>query len=124
MAALYQAADAFVSPYRAEGFNLPVLEASACGLPVICTNGGPTDDFVTDQFARRIESRTTFRHVEGGQASRLEPSVDHLIVLMASAIEDADWRQQAAQAGPFHVAANYTWDHAVDTLLRSLFSAS
>ena len=124
MAALYQAADAFVSPYRAEGFNLPVLEATACGLPVICTTGGPTDDFVTNQFARRIESRTTFRDVEGGQASRLEPSVDHLIALMASAIEDADWRQQAAQAGPFHVAANYTWDNAVDTLLRSLFNSS
>ena len=34
LAKLYQAADAYVSPYLAEGFNLPVLEAAACGLPV------------------------------------------------------------------------------------------
>ena len=121
MAAIYQAADAIVSPYRAEGFNLPVLEAAACGVPVICTSGGPTDDFVTDAFAKRIESRLTIRDVEGGRASRLDPNVDHLIALMASVIDDADWRRQAAQAGPFHVAANYTWDHAVDTLLRRLF---
>ena len=40
MALLYQAADVFVSPYRAEGFNIPALETAACGLPVICTRGG------------------------------------------------------------------------------------
>jgi len=39
MSALYQVADAYVSPYRAEGFNMPVLEAAACGVPVICTRG-------------------------------------------------------------------------------------
>ncbi|NKB18239.1 MAG: glycosyltransferase family 4 protein, partial [Pseudanabaena sp. CRU_2_10] len=51
VARLYQAADAYVSPYIAEGFNLPVLEAIACGLPVICTKGGSTDDFTNADFA-------------------------------------------------------------------------
>src|SRR3546814_16703936 len=32
MARLYQAADAYVAPYLAEGFNLPALEAAAFGL--------------------------------------------------------------------------------------------
>src|SRR5262249_24096182 len=32
MARLYHAADCYVSSYLAEGFNLPVLEAAACGL--------------------------------------------------------------------------------------------
>lgn len=122
MAMLYQAADAYVSPYRAEGFNLPVLEAAACGLPVICTRGGPTDDFVTDAFARRIESRVTLLDVDGGQASRLNPSVEHLIALMAAVIEDTDWRRGAAKAGAHHVASHYTWDHAVDALLCGLRS--
>lgn len=45
MRALYAIADAYVSPYRAEGFNLPVLEALACGTPVIVTSGGASDDF-------------------------------------------------------------------------------
>ena len=34
MADLYRAADVYAAPYRAEGFNLPVLEAAACGVPV------------------------------------------------------------------------------------------
>ena len=44
--ALYNVADAYVTPYRAEGFNLPALEAQTCGTPVIATAGGATDDFL------------------------------------------------------------------------------
>jgi glycosyltransferase involved in cell wall biosynthesis len=51
---LYGAVDCYVSPYRAEGFNLPVLEAIACGTPVIVTRGGATDDFCDDDVAVRI----------------------------------------------------------------------
>ena len=43
--ALYRACDVLVHPYRGEGFAMPVLEAMACGLPVIVTAGGPTDEF-------------------------------------------------------------------------------
>ena len=46
MAALYNLADAYVTPYHAEAFNMPALEAAACGVPLIVPRGGPTDDFV------------------------------------------------------------------------------
>jgi glycosyltransferase involved in cell wall biosynthesis len=118
MARLYQVADAYVSPYRAEGFNIPVLEAAACGVPIVCTGGGSTDDFVRDEFARRIASRKSLVSADG--ASRLNPDLEHLTVLMASAITDGPWRRQASEAGPRHVGAHYTWDCAVDTLTKGL----
>src|SRR5262249_39107250 len=38
MAVLYNSADAFVFPSKAEGFGLPCIEAMACAVPVIATN--------------------------------------------------------------------------------------
>ena len=122
MAMLYQAADVYVSPYRAEGFNLPVLEAAACGVPIICTRGGATDDFVTNRFTRGIESRKLSSQLNDQEIWRLEPNLEHLIALMVSAIEDNIWRKQAGEAGPLHVRANYTWDCAVDELGRKLWN--
>lgn len=41
---LYNQCDVFVSPSRAESFNIPCLEAMACGKPVITSDfGGQTD---------------------------------------------------------------------------------
>jgi len=54
---LYNVADYYVSPYRAEGFNLPVIEAIACGTKVIVTDGGATDDFCDANTSVKIPSR-------------------------------------------------------------------
>jgi glycosyltransferase involved in cell wall biosynthesis len=39
--ALYSSAVALLYPSRFEGFGWPVIEAHACGCPVICSNSGP-----------------------------------------------------------------------------------
>ncbi|HWU55300.1 MAG TPA: glycosyltransferase [Rhizomicrobium sp.] len=122
LALLYQAGDAYVSPYLSEGFNMPVLEAAACGVPVICTGGGSTDDFVTEAFARKIRASKVSMKSKGHDHVRLKPDVRHLASLMMSMIEDDSWRKAAAAAGPAHVQAGYSWDHVVDRLVRSLWA--
>jgi glycosyltransferase involved in cell wall biosynthesis len=82
---LYTACDCLVHPYRGEGFGLPVLEAMACGLPVICTGGGATDDFAKDEFAYRVRSKRVHIGDEISEVSLacsgwlLEPCLEDLI---------------------------------------------
>lgn len=45
MAGMMTACDVLVAPYRAEGFCLPVLEAMACGLPVVHPAHGPAPEY-------------------------------------------------------------------------------
>ena len=58
MAGLYSACDCLVHPFRGEGFGLPVVEAMACGLPVIVTGAGPALDYATDETAFLIPATT------------------------------------------------------------------
>ena len=46
--ALYNRAVALVYPSRSEGFGWPIIEAQACGCPVICSTVGPLRDVAGD----------------------------------------------------------------------------
>lgn len=120
MARLYQAADAYVSPYMAEGFNMPVLEAMACGLPPICTAGGATDDFTRPDFALHIDSEKKTLADRPGFA--LVPDEEHLVTLMERAVEDAGYMEKARKLAAEFAVGGYTWKHTVDRLCEVLFA--
>ncbi len=123
IARLYKAADAYVAPYLGEGFNLPVLEAAACGLPIICTGGGATDDFTTSDFRLAIRSQ---QQISGDPDSPamiyLRPDQSHLTSLMRQIIEDRSWRLSARRVGPEYVRERFTWKHVADKLEDVFFS--
>ena len=80
---LYAASDAYVAPYRAEGFNLPPLEAASSGIPIIITNGGSTDDYYNKSFAIKIKSIL----VKKDNNIFLEPDIESLIDAMSLLVE-------------------------------------
>jgi len=49
LSTLYNKSDVFVTTSLAESFNLPPLEAMACGKPVLATEYGGQSDFVTEE---------------------------------------------------------------------------
>jgi glycosyltransferase involved in cell wall biosynthesis len=48
MPVFYQRADVFVLPSQNEGMSIALLEAMACGLPVVVTDTGGTEELVRE----------------------------------------------------------------------------
>lgn len=48
LAHIYNACDALAQPSRYEGFGVPVIEAMACGLPVVASDGGALKEVAGD----------------------------------------------------------------------------
>ncbi|MEY2410103.1 MAG: hypothetical protein QOF48_2773, partial [Verrucomicrobiota bacterium] len=115
---LYTACHCLVHPYRGEGFGLPILEAMACGLPVIVTGGGASDDFATDEFAWRLPAtrRTLGTNVGGLELVRegwlLEPCPAALETAMAAAFHHQERTRARGLEASQHVRRNWTWERA------------
>jgi glycosyltransferase involved in cell wall biosynthesis len=124
--ALYRAADCVVQAYRGEGFCLPALEALACGVPVIVTAGGPTDDFTSPDCAWYVDATrrplgpnalTPAQQPRGG-GWMLEPDVDGLVRALRAA---ADPQARAAKAGSARAhAERYSWAEGAERARRRL----
>ncbi len=122
MGDILRAADCYVSPYRAEGFNLPVLEAAACGVPVLCTAGGPTDEFTDPASTLRIRSTPGVRPLTATQTGDfLVPDVDHLVDLMLYVADDPPKARELGAQAALHTHRHFTWDKVTDRLVTHLF---
>lgn len=87
----YRAAELFVYPSLFEGFGLPVLEAMACGAPVVCSDTGSLTEVVGD-------CALTFPAVEEAA----------LVALLHRLADDAPLRQALSHAGLRHVQ-QFSW---------------
>lgn len=98
---LYSAAEFFAYPSLYEGFGLPIIEALACGTPVLTADnsclpeaGGPGAIYADAE------------------------DVESIAAALLRLAQDADLRQQLQEAGLEH-AASFTWDRSARQLLHA-----
>lgn len=126
LAGLYRAADALVAPYRGEGFHLGSLEAMACGIPVLVTAGGATDDFVDESVGWRIPARrkavgrSIFGLDTGSEAFLHEPEHDALVNLLRAVASAPDERKRRGAQGRERAADAWTWGHIAERVAARL----
>ncbi|MBU0703619.1 MAG: glycosyltransferase family 4 protein [Chloroflexi bacterium] len=97
--ALYRGASLFAFPSLYEGFGLPVLEAMACGVPVVCSDV------------------SSLPEVAGDAALLVDPlDANDLVEAMARALEEADLRQGMIAKG-LAQAARFSWERAARQLV-------
>lgn len=88
---LYAGARLFAFPSLYEGFGLPVLEAIASGVPVVCSNSSSLPEVVGDAAAMCAAE-----------------DVDALSELLGRGLEDEAWRRDAVEKG-LQQARRFSW---------------
>ena len=107
-AALYAEAEAFLFPSHAEGFGLPVIEAMACGAPVVTSN------------------RSSLPEVAGSAAELCDPD-DHASIgaALSKILRDPDLAADLRRLG-LRRAKEFTWERTARetvTVYREVLAA-
>lgn len=99
--ALYNLAELFLYPSLYEGFGLPILEAQACGCPVLTSKV------------------TSCPEVAGGAAHLVNPYiVDEIKAGMLKILHDDDYRQQLIRRG-FENITRFHWQKTAEDILAA-----
>lgn len=106
LALWYNSAEAFIYPSVFEGFGLPVLEAMACGTPVLTSNV------------------SSLPEVAGTAAMTLTPdNVDVWTDALKQLYQSSDWRDSAREQG-LERARQFTWAHTAQLTLETYQKAN
>jgi glycosyltransferase involved in cell wall biosynthesis len=119
MGRLYRACDVLVHPYRGEGFGLPILEAMACGIPAIVTNGGACLDFCDDDNSVLVPARRQYLPLALLGALRTvgrpwvwEVDVRELAERLRHAYQHPAEMRALGERASAHARARWTWRQA------------
>jgi glycosyltransferase involved in cell wall biosynthesis len=102
LAGIYAEATLFVLPSFDEGSGLPALEAMACGVPVIVSDGGALPETVGD----------------AGLISKIDGK-DDLAKVLRECLENNDLRLALASKGLERVKL-FTWQNSADSIWKTL----
>lgn len=100
---LYNTASCLVFPSLYEGFGLPVVEAMACGCPVVCSNS------------------TAILESAGGAALLCSPDEEEWIKAITKIIKDESQRNELIKKGLERVK-QLSWERTVEDMLETFES--
>ncbi len=123
VANLNRYADYVVSLSRAEGFNLPLLEAMSCGTPVIATNYSAHTEYCTADNATLIDCSgresaydNIFFHGTGSWLSYSNSDIDNMV----EAIRMAYRNGPKVNLAGIETAKQFTWNNSALKLIEGL----
>ncbi|MCI1693597.1 glycosyltransferase [Aneurinibacillus aneurinilyticus] len=127
MAGLYKACNCLASPYRGEGFGLPIIEAMACGTPAIVPCLGPSKDFCHEDTAFLIPSKQEKwmdKKIDGMETVDfpwwLKIDKNELQRKMRFTYENQETVKQKGQKASQEIVSTFTWSRSVQLVSERL----
>lgn len=101
---LYQSSGVFVMPSKYEAFCIALVEAMACGLPVVATRVGGLSELV--------------RHGENGFSMDHPPAEEELAELITLLLEDEELSMKMGLNAKSYVVKRFSWNRTARQLLK------
>lgn len=125
---LYRGSDAFIAPFRGEGFGMKILDAFAVGIPVLCPSyGGPTEYLQSGTYYPLKHSEVPVgecfdRHsaIVPSCARWAEVDEDDLAAQLQAVVRDRAEAVRRAKLGQEFVLQNYSWERVAQGLRDTL----
>ena len=104
---LYQQADCWIIPSKAEGFGMPGIEAMASRCPIVSTRCGGPEDFVKEGDNGYL--------VDVGDDEAIADRVSQILSL-----SDEDWVRMSGRS--YEIAQEFDWDRSAEKLESAIYS--
>jgi glycosyltransferase involved in cell wall biosynthesis len=121
MGRYYTSADCFVNPTRGEGWNLPLIEAMASGLPCITTNWSAHTEYTNEDNCILLDKykleKANDTFLEFGNWA--EPNIDELKQKMRWVFENREEAQKIGDKAADDMQG-WTWDKAAKKVKKRL----
>jgi glycosyltransferase involved in cell wall biosynthesis len=110
LGAIYNLFDIYIQPANSEGFGLPIVEAAACGVPVLATDYSAMESEVRKLSGYPIKLRTKHVEMETG-CDRALPDTDHIVELFEKLLDKPEpLRLTEGKRARDAFEKNYGWD--------------
>jgi autotransporter strand-loop-strand O-heptosyltransferase len=118
-----QAAHCVVTCARSEGWNLPLIESMACGIPSICSDFGGSTEYAGDAIVVRISELKKPEGIYGnwdvpGQWG--EPDYNNLVEKMKDVYENYSEHKEKALKLSEMIRTKFSWAKAAETAMEIL----
>ncbi|HSD72773.1 MAG TPA: glycosyltransferase [Thermoanaerobaculia bacterium] len=124
LGAFYRSADCYISAGRGEGWDMPLMEAMACGLPAIATDWGAHTEFFHEGIGYPLKVRRTVPAVAKCPYykgfSWADPDPEHLRSLLREIYDDREKAKRRGAAAAREIAERWTWERAAGKIVDRL----
>jgi autotransporter strand-loop-strand O-heptosyltransferase len=121
-----QQGNCLVTCARSEGWNLPLIEAMACGTPVICSDWGAQLEFASG-IANLVNIKgmrppqNVFMHKEGSVPGEwAEPDFEHLQAVMREVYENYEECKALAKITSKRIRKKFSWETVTQQALKHI----